>query len=98
MRRRRYQRGSVNPRKRNGKNYWYAQWWDQGVKRSKELGLQSSMTRGQAEAILASILQPINELAGSKASPYVNHTFEQFVNQVCIPVWRGKWKVSTAMT
>jgi integrase len=56
------------------------------------------MTRGQAEAILAEILQPVNEMAGRKPCPYVNHTFEQFVNQVYIPVCRGKWKLSTAMT
>ena len=97
MRRRRYQRGSIYPRKRNGKTYWYAQWRDQGIPRSKELGLCSSMTRGQAEAILAEILAPINETAGHKPSPYVNHTFGQFVEQVYLPVCRGKWKVSTAM-
>ena len=26
MRRKRFQRGSITPRKRNGKRYWYAQW------------------------------------------------------------------------
>jgi hypothetical protein len=26
MRRRRFQRGSITPRKRNGKRYWYVQW------------------------------------------------------------------------
>ncbi len=40
MRRRRYQRGSIYPRKRSGKNYWYAQWREHGHPRSKELGLQ----------------------------------------------------------
>ena len=56
------------------------------------------MTRGQANAILAGILQPINESAGIKESPFVNHTFGQFVEQVYIPVYKGKWKLSTAMT
>jgi integrase len=55
------------------------------------------MTRGQAEAILAEILEPMNEMAGRKPSPYVNHTFGQFVDQVYLPVYRGKWKISTAM-
>ena len=92
------QRGSIRPRKRSGKIYWYAQWREEGTPRSKELGLCSIMTRGQASAILATILQPINESAGIRQSPFVNHTFGQFVEQVYIPVYKGKWKVSTAMT
>ena len=53
MRRKRYQRGSVKPRKRGGKTYWYAQWREDGTPRSKELGLYSSMSRAQAEGILS---------------------------------------------
>jgi integrase len=98
MRRKRYQRGSVNPRKRIGKTYWYAQWREDGKPRSKELGLCSTMTRAQAEGILSGILQPINEASGRGRMPRVNHTFGQFVEQVYIPVCLGKWKVSTAMT
>ena len=98
MRRRRFQRGSITPRKRNGKLYWYAQWREEGIRRSKELGLQSAMTRSQAAAALATILQPINEAAGITQSRFVNHTFGQFVEQVYIPVYQGKWKLSTAMT
>ena len=52
MRRKRYQRGSVNPRKRRGKNYWYAQWREDGKPKSKELGSVSAMTRAEAESIL----------------------------------------------
>ena len=48
------------------------------------------MTRGQANAILAEILQPINQSVGIKESPFVNHTFGQFVEQVYIPVYKGK--------
>ena len=98
MRRRRFQRGGITPRKRSGKLYWYAQWREDGIKRSKELGLCSMMTRGQANAILAEILQPINQSVGMKESPFVNHTFGQFVERVYVPVYKGKWKVSTAMT
>lgn len=62
------------------------------------MGLCSTMTRGQANAILAEILQPINQSVGINESPFVNHTFGQFVERVYIPVYKGKWKVSTAMT
>ncbi|MGH9628910.1 MAG: hypothetical protein ACRD7E_11345, partial [Bryobacteraceae bacterium] len=98
MRRKRYQRGSIKPRKRGGKTYWYAQWREDGSARSKELGLYSSMSRAQAEGILAEILQPINMAAGSKQVPVLKHTFGQFVEKVYLPVWTGRWKQSTAMT
>jgi len=64
MRRKRFQRGSVKPRKRNGKNYWYAQWREEGLPKSKELGLVSKMTRIEAEQALAEILEPVNLQAG----------------------------------
>lgn len=98
MRRKRYQRGSVKPRKRGGKTYWYAQWREDGSPRSKELGLYSSMSRAQAEGILSEILQPINAAAGCKQGAVLKHTFGQFVEKVYLPVWTGKWKMSTAMT
>src|SRR6476659_620377 len=34
MRRKRFQRGSLKPRKRKGKTYWYAQWREYGEPRS----------------------------------------------------------------
>ncbi len=98
MRRKRYQRGSVTPRKRRGKTYWYAQWREYGSPRSKELGLCSSMSRAQAEGILAEILRPLNATAGSKQAPALKHTFGQFVEKVYLPVCTGRWKLSTAMT
>src|SRR5579875_1088751 len=97
MRRQRFQRGSLRPRKRNGKRYWYAQWREEGRLRSKELGLCSEMTKGEAEAILAEILRPINENAGGRALPQA-FTFETFVRSVFLEVRRRQWKASTAMT
>ena len=96
MRRKRFQRGSVKPRKRKGRLYWYAQWRESGTCRSKELGLCSLMSRGEAEVTLAAILQPINVDAGLRIRPV--YTFKQFVEVVYLPVCRGKWKVSTGMT
>src|SRR6476620_10023873 len=95
MRRKRFQRGSLKPRKRNGRNYWYAQWREEGRPKSKELGLCSKMTRVEAEARLAEILQPVN--VGS-CLRNVARTFENFVELVYLPVYRRKWKASTAMT
>jgi integrase len=97
MRRQRFQRGSLRPRKRNGKRYWYAQWREDGRLRSKELGLCSEMTKGEAEAILAEILRPLNEKAGARTTPQA-FTFESFVRSVFLEVRRREWKASTAMT
>ncbi|MBM3740732.1 MAG: hypothetical protein FJW39_33715 [Acidobacteria bacterium] len=96
MRRKRFQRGSVKPRKRNGKNYWYAQWREEGLPKSKELGLVSKMTRIEAEQVLAEILEPVNLQAGRPGG--VAMTFERFVELIYLPVYREKWKASTGMT
>ena len=48
------------------------------------------------ESSIAEILQSVN--AGISQGRGQAYTFEEFVNRVYLPVWRGKWKVSTAMT
>ena len=96
MRRKRFQRGSLKPRKRNGRSYWYGQWREDGQCRSKEFGLCSQMSKGEAEAALAAILQPINVDAGLRTRP--TYTFLRFIEEIYLPRCRGKWKVSTGMT
>lgn len=96
MRRRRYQRGCLTARKREGRLYWYAQWRERGRPRSKELGLCSKMGRADAETLLSAILQPINEGAGCPHRPVF--TFSKFLEAVYLPVFREKWKASTAET
>ena len=96
MRRKRFQRGSLTPRKRNGKRYWYAQWRENGQPKSKELGLCSHVSRAEAEALLADILRPINAgICGTVAQFF---TFQSFVESVFLRVRRQGWKTSTDMT
>src|ERR1022692_3250084 len=80
MRRKRFQRGCLRPRKRNGKNYWYAQWREGGRPKSKELGLCSKMSPVEAEAKFMEILQPVN--AGAERAKRIDFTFESFVEAV----------------
>lgn len=94
VRRKRYQRGSVKPRKRDNKLYWYAQWREEGVPRCKELGLCGRVPRFEAEALLQEILRPINE--GVRCREKVTATFEAFVQTIYLPVFERKWKWSTA--
>ncbi len=96
MRRKRFQRGSLTTRKRSGKNYWFAQWREEGRPRSKEIGLCSKMSRVAAESILQEILKPINE--GVERAVLKDFTFESFVELTYLPVYQRKWKNSTAMT
>ncbi len=96
MRRKRYQRGCLKPRKRRGKLYWYAQWKEGEQKKSKELGLCSKVPRADAEALLASILQPFNVGSGQKQTELF--TFKSFLEKVYLPIFRQKWKASTTET
>jgi integrase len=96
MRRKRFQRGSLTTRKRSGKSYWFAQWREEGRPRTKEIGLCSKMTKITAEGILQDILKPVNE--GVERSVSKELTFESFVELTYLPVYKGKWKNSTAMT
>jgi integrase len=96
MRRRRFQRGGLSQRKRNGRLFWYLQWREDGRPRSKELGPCSEITRAQAEVMRAAIMEPINKGILKPAKPM--YTFGQFVEAVYLPVSRRKWKASTTMT
>jgi integrase len=95
MRRKRFQRGCLKTRKRNGKNYWYAQWREDGRPKSKEIGLCSKMDRVKAEGILTEILRPVNE--GAENPEKITWTFAKFCEVVYLPVCQRKWKASTDM-
>jgi integrase len=96
MRRKRFQKGSVRCRKHGQDKVWVGQWWDDGHRKSKVLGKCCEMAKGQAEAMMASVLQPINENAGIPQMPVFS--FKQYVEDVFLPVCRRKWKESTRMT
>ncbi len=96
VRRKRFQKGSLQPRKHGRHRVWVASWWEDGSRRSKVLGLCSKMTKGEAESALATILQPINE--GTSRGPRPVYTFEQFTKDVYLPFCRRSWKESTAGT
>lgn len=96
MRRKRFQKGSLQARKHGRHRVWVASWWEDGSRRSKVLGLCSKMSKGEAEAAMAAILQTINE--GTARGPRPVYTFGQFVEDVYLPHGRRGWKESTAGT
>ena len=89
--RRRFQQGHVFKR---GKS-WVAQWWDDGHRRKKTLGLISKMTKADAQAELASILGPLNS---RDVPPSKSWLLADFFERVYLTFYRRKWKRSTAMT
>lgn len=96
MRRRRFQRGGLSQRKRNGRLYWYLQWREDGRPRSKELGPCTEIKRAQAEVMRTAIMEPLNKGVLEPSKPV--YTLGQFIEAIYLPVSRQRWKVSTAMT
>ena len=96
MRRKRFQKGSLQLRKHGRHRVWIAFWWEDRSRRCKVLGRCSKMTKGDAESTLSAILQPIN--TGTSRGPRPACTFERFVESVYLPHGRHGWKESTAGT
>ena len=100
MRRKRWQRGSLQ-RRRHGRHLaWVALWReDDGkdrIRRSKVLGRCSQMTEGEAMQEFNEVLLKINTRAGQLQIQVSN--FGEFVRKIYLPHQRGRWKDSTWMT
>ena len=96
MRRKRFQKGSLQVRTHGKHRVWVACWWEDGGRPSKVLGRYSQMSKGEAEAALATILQPINSGVGRGTKPV--YTFDQFIQEEYLPFCRRSWKESTGGT
>jgi integrase len=96
MRRRRFQRGSLQARKHGRHRVWVAFWWEDGRRRCKVLGRSAQMSKAEAEAVLSAILRTINSGLTQTAKPV--YTFGQFTKGVYLPFCRRSWKESTAGT
>jgi hypothetical protein len=95
-RRRRFQRGSLQKRQSGGCWNWIAFWWEAGHRRSQILGPCSTISRPQALAEMATLLQPMNARAGE---PVVRlWTVGDWILEIFLPLSRRKWKLSTAST
>jgi integrase len=90
----RFQKGSVKKIRRPAGWMWVGQWWEDGHRRNRVLGLVSEMTKTEALSKLAEILQPIN----AAKAPIAEMSFGDFVRNVVFPFCRRKWKQSTRCT
>src|SRR5262249_7496306 len=95
-RRRRFQRGSLQKRQSGGGLSWIAFWWQDGHRRSQILGPCAEVTRHEALAQMAKLLQPVNANAG-QVLPRV-WTLAHWIRDSFFPFSRRPWKPSTAST
>jgi len=96
MRRKRFLKGSIFARRHGRHRVWLAQWWENGVRRTKILGKYSELSKGEAEVMLGQIVQPLNAKAGKVDTPAFK--FRQYVEDKFLPVCRRMWKESTRTT
>jgi hypothetical protein len=94
MRRKRFQKGSLQARKHGRHWVWVAFWWEDHSRRCRVLGRSSQMT--QAEAVLSAMLRSIN--SGVTQTVRAVYTFEQFTKDVYLPFCRRICKESRAGT
>jgi hypothetical protein len=91
----RFQKGSVKKIKRPAGWMWVGQYWENGHRRNKVLGLVAQMTKSEAQTALADILRPIN---AAKNPVSVRTPFGDFVKDFVFPFCRRRWKQSTCGT
>lgn len=89
--RKRYQQGSL----KNVQGKWIAQWWEDGSRKKRTLGLVSKVPKGMARRELDAILAPINN---RERAPSPATTWSEFVQNTYLPFYRRKWKRSSRLT
>jgi hypothetical protein len=72
MRRKRFQKGSIRPRKHGKTRVWVGQWWERGQKKSKVLGRVAEMPKSEAEAQISIILKPLTRKQAALKSPSIH--------------------------
>jgi hypothetical protein len=99
MRRRRYQKGSLQARRHGKKRLWVVQYYDaDGHHRYHTLGRMADLNKSQAQEEQVAFMRTINggdEIEPQEIRPVL---VSEFVNQVYLPFQRGKWKKSTKGT
>lgn len=98
MRRRRFQKGSLQLRKHGNRRVWVVLYYDdRGERKYSTLGWASEMNKGEADQKRQEFMREIN--GGDRTpGPTRPATVKEFLEQVYLPFYRGKWKESTAGT
>jgi integrase len=97
VRRKRYQKGSLQKTDKHGKHkMWILQWREAGIKKYYTIGPCSKLTKSQAQEKQAEFMKEVN--ARQSTAPDPNVTFGDFFEGTALPFYRMKWKRSTAST
>ena len=96
VRRRRFQKGSLQKRKSAGCGQWIAFWWEDHHRKSQILGPCSIMSRAEALAEMARVLRPVNDRAGEPIMRV--WIVDDWIRDAFLPFIRRQWKLSTAST
>jgi integrase len=98
MKRRRFQKGSLQLRKHGNRRVWVVLYYDdRGERKYSTLGWASEMNKGEADEKRQEFMREIN--GGDRTpGPTRPTTVKEFLEQVYLPFYRGKWKESTAGT
>jgi integrase len=96
VRRKRFQKGSLQVRSHGKRKMWVVIYRDGGSRKYHTLGLFSKVTRSEAQEQQASFMAEINAKQALVLDPHV--TFGEFLDGVALPFLRKKWKRSTAGT
>ena len=98
MRRRRYQKGSLQCRKQGKRKVWVVLYYDiEGRRQYQSLGMASKMTKGDAEAAQQAFMRDING-GGPTEGTIRPPLLSEFLDETYLPFYRGKWKESTKGT
>ena len=98
MRRRRFQKGSLQLRKHADRRVWVVLYYDEkSERRYHTLGWASDMNKGTADEKRQEFMQEMNGGGRTKGATRPP-TIKEFLDQVYLPFYRGKWKESTAGT
>lgn len=98
MRRRRFQKGSLQLRKHAERRVWVVLYYDElGDRRYHTLGFASEMNKSTADEKREEFMRTIN--GGVRTISAVRPpTVVEFIEEVYLPFYLGKWKESTAGT
>lgn len=98
MKRRRFQKGSLQIRKHGNRRVWVVLYYDaKATRRYFTLGWASEMNKGEADKKREEFMREIN--GGNQTTTATRPpTVQEFLEQVYLPFYRGKWKESTTGT
>jgi integrase len=97
MRRRRFQKGSLQKRKQGKRRVWVVLYYDENrERRFHAIGPASELSKGDAEQRQQEFMKAIN--GGPTWETARPPLLREFLNEVYLPFYRGKWKESTRGT